>query len=254
MGIYKANSYNPITSIQAGLREATERGKLAGDKYRADADFWKGATEIGQKFADDMGKVGLNAYDMYVEQNDTPEARLAALEKERNEAVYEQQVKQRNRVNDYLMSGEHGTDRFRNPEIPQGVKSSELNSMDNYQKRDISTPVYNSTSWDMSNIDNDRTRPELYNGIESGVYKNYMDAIYGSKPEENEMMGYKRQNMDNYYPSDYLNYNNYLYGIYGPAYQPRMDMTGYNNMNNYYPTDVMAGYNPQDPKGKVYRR
>jgi hypothetical protein len=105
MGIYKANSFNPITSIQAGLREATERGKLAGDKYRADADFWKGATEIGQKFADDMGKVGLNAYDMYVEQNDTPEARLAALEAELAEAKYNEQVRQRNDVNDYLMSG-----------------------------------------------------------------------------------------------------------------------------------------------------
>jgi len=111
MGIYKANSYNPITSIQAGLREATERGKLAGDKYRADADFWKGATEIGQKFADDMGKVGLNAYDMYVEQNDTPEARLAALEQELAEAQriqnvqdkYNSQVSQRKAVNQYLM-------------------------------------------------------------------------------------------------------------------------------------------------------
>lgn len=111
MGIYKANSYNPITSIQAGLREATERGKLAGDKYRADADFWKGATEIGQKFADDMGKVGLNAYDMYVEQNDTPEAKLAALEEELAEAQriqnvqdkYNSQVSQRKAVNQYLM-------------------------------------------------------------------------------------------------------------------------------------------------------
>lgn len=111
MGIYKANSYNPITSIQAGLREATERGKLAGDKYRADADFWKGATEIGQKFADDMGKVGLNAYDMYVEQNDTLEAKLAALEEELAEAqriqdvqnMYNTQVSQRKAVNQYLM-------------------------------------------------------------------------------------------------------------------------------------------------------
>lgn len=111
MGIYKANSFNPITSIQAGLREATERGKLAGDKYRADADFWKGATEIGQKFADDMGKVGLNAYDMYTEQNDTPEARLAALEAELAEAQriqgiqdkYNSQVSQRKAVNQYLM-------------------------------------------------------------------------------------------------------------------------------------------------------
>ena len=111
MAIYKANSYNPITSIQAGLREATVRGKLAGDKYRAAADFWKGATEIGQKFADDMGKVGLNAYDMYVEQNDTPEARLAALEAELAEAQriqdvqdkYNTQVSQRKAVNQYLM-------------------------------------------------------------------------------------------------------------------------------------------------------
>lgn len=111
MAIYKANSYNPITSIQAGLREAMERGKLAGDKYRADANFWKGATEIGQKFADDMGKVGLNAYDMYVEQNDTPEARLAALEAELAEAQriqdvqnkYNTQVSQRKAVNQYLM-------------------------------------------------------------------------------------------------------------------------------------------------------
>ena len=102
MGIYKANSFNPITSIQAGLREATERGKLAGDKHRADADFWKGVTEIGQKFADDMNKVGLNAYDMYAEQNDTPEAKLASLEAELAEAKYNEQVRQRNDVNDYL--------------------------------------------------------------------------------------------------------------------------------------------------------
>lgn len=254
MGIYKANSFNPITSIQAGLREATERGKLAGDKYRADADFWKGATEIGQKFADDMGKVGLNAYDMYAEQNDTPEAKLAALEQERNEAIYNQQVNQRNRVNDYLMSGEHGTDRFRSPEIPQGIKSGSLNSMDNYQKHEISTPNYNSTSWDMSNLNNDRTRQGLYGAIEDGVYKTYMDAIYGTRPEVNEMMGYTRNNMDNYYPSDYIDYNDYMYGIYGPAYSARNGMAGYTNMNGYTPSDVLANYNPQDNKGKVYRR
>ena len=171
MAIYKANSYNPITSIQAGLREATERGKLAGDKYRADADFWKGATEIGQKFADDMGKVGLNAYDMYVEQNDTPEARLAALEAELAEAMYNEQVeqrnavndyieaartkgiqdkynsqvKQRNRVNEYLMDGIN-TDTFRKPEIPvtygPSLAETYANDMQGYRPADTGYSTY----------------------------------------------------------------------------------------------------------------
>lgn len=153
MGIYKANSYNPITSIQAGLREATERGKLAGDKYRADADFWKGATQIGQKFAEDMGKVGLNAYDMYAEQHDTPEARLAALEQELAEAQhikdvqdkYNSQVKQRKRVNDYLMDGIN-TDTFRKPEVPvtYGPSLSETyaRDMQGYRPADTGYSTY----------------------------------------------------------------------------------------------------------------
>lgn len=129
MGIYKANSYNPITSIQAGLREATERGKLAGDKYRADADFWKGATQIGQKFAEDMGKVGLNAYDMYAEQHDTPEARLAALEQELAEAKYAKQVEQRNAVNDYIEA-----ERIKGIQDKYNSQVGQRQSMDKYLK------------------------------------------------------------------------------------------------------------------------
>lgn len=114
MGIYNSNAYNPMGAIQAALNNVNEQNRIRNE-------FWKRNGEIWSNFAKEMGSMGGRLVDAYQANKESPEARLAALEQERNEAIYNQQVEQRQRVNDYLMNGEHGTDMFRRPEIPVQV-------------------------------------------------------------------------------------------------------------------------------------
>lgn len=98
MGIYNSNAYNPMGAIQAALNNVNEKNRIKNE-------YWKRNGEIWSNFAKEMGSMGGRLVDAYQANKESPEARLAALEQERNEAIYNQQVEQRKDVNDYLMSG-----------------------------------------------------------------------------------------------------------------------------------------------------
>lgn len=112
MGVYSSNTYNPLGSIQAALNNVNERNRIKNE-------YWKRKGEIWSNFAQDMGKLGTRMIDGFMagsESNDpnSAEARLAALEEELKEAEeaeriqaiqdkYNEQVAQRQAVNQYLM-------------------------------------------------------------------------------------------------------------------------------------------------------
>ena len=98
MGIYNTNAYNPMGAIQAALNNVTERNRIKNE-------YWKNKGQIWSNLANNLASIGGRTLDAYQAEQESPEARLAALEQERNEAIYNQQVEQRKDVNDYLMSG-----------------------------------------------------------------------------------------------------------------------------------------------------
>lgn len=102
MGVYSSNTYNPLGSIQAALNNVNEKNRIKNE-------YWKNKGQIWSNFAQDMGKLGnrmldgIIAYSEGYDAND-PEARLAALEKELIEAKYNEQVAQRQAMDDYLQN------------------------------------------------------------------------------------------------------------------------------------------------------
>lgn len=100
MGIYNTNSYNPLGSIQAALNNVNEKNRIKNE-------YWKNKGQIWSNFAQNMGNIGnrmldgIVAYSEGYDAND-PEARLAALEEELIEAKYNEQVAQRQAMDDYL--------------------------------------------------------------------------------------------------------------------------------------------------------
>ena len=100
MGIYNTNSYNPLGSIQAALNNVNEKNRIKNE-------YWKNKGQIWSNFAQNMGNIGnrmldgIVAYSEGYDSND-PEARLAALEEELIEAKYNEQVAQRQAMDDYL--------------------------------------------------------------------------------------------------------------------------------------------------------
>ena len=102
MGIYNTNSYNPLGSIQAALNNVNEKNRIKNE-------YWKNKGQIWSNFAQNMGNLGnrmldgIVAYSEGYDAND-PEARLAALEKELIEAKYNEQVEQRQAMDDYLQN------------------------------------------------------------------------------------------------------------------------------------------------------
>lgn len=124
MGIYSNNMGNALGAIQAGINAANARAKAQGDYYRSLGQIWG---KVPGEIASYVGR----GYDAYQAQQESPEARLEALEAERNEAIYNQQVAQRQRVGEYLMSGRT------NPAYYDGrgfsVAQDATNSMDGYK-------------------------------------------------------------------------------------------------------------------------
>lgn len=100
MGIYNTNSYNPLGSIQAALNNVNEKNRIKNE-------YWKNKGQIWSNFAQNMGNIGnrmldgIVAYSEGYDAND-PEVRLAALEEELIEAKYNEQVAQRQAMDDYL--------------------------------------------------------------------------------------------------------------------------------------------------------
>ncbi len=100
MGIYNNNAYNPLGSIQAALNNVNEKNRIKNE-------YWKNKGQIWSNFAQNMGNLGnrmldgIVAYSEDYDAND-PEARLAALEEELIEAKYNEQVAQRQAMDDYL--------------------------------------------------------------------------------------------------------------------------------------------------------
>lgn len=102
MGIYNTNSYNPLGSIQAALNNVNEKNRIKNE-------YWKNKGQIWSNFAQNMGNIGnrmldgIIAYSEGYDAND-PEVRLAALEEELIEAKYNEQVAQRQAMDDYLQN------------------------------------------------------------------------------------------------------------------------------------------------------
>lgn len=123
MGIYNTNAYNPMGAIQAALNNVNERNRIKNE-------YWKNKGQIWSNFAKEMAGIGGRTLDAYQAEQESPEARLAALEQERNEAIYNQQVAQRQRVNDYLMNGKVVP--AYNDNYGFSVAQDATNSMDGY--------------------------------------------------------------------------------------------------------------------------
>lgn len=145
MGIYSNNMGNALGAIQAGINAANARAKAQGDYYRSLGQIWG---KVPGEIASYVGR----GYDAYQAQQESPEARLQALEAERNEAIYNQQVAQRRRVNDYLMSNHEEIPTFSNPResgrfVIDGPSLAETyaNAMREYRPNDNGYNAYKNT-------------------------------------------------------------------------------------------------------------
>ena len=104
MGIYNTNTYNPMGAIQAALNNVNERNRIKNE-------YWKNKGQIWSNLANNLASIGGRTLDAYQAEQESPEARLAALEEELTEAQriqgiqdkYNSQVSQRQAVNQYLM-------------------------------------------------------------------------------------------------------------------------------------------------------
>lgn len=99
MGIYNNSSFNPLGAIQAAISNANAAAQIRGNEIRRQGDIWS-------KFASDMGSMGGRLLDAYQAQQESPEARLQALEAELQEAeraeALKQAILQRRAERDYV--------------------------------------------------------------------------------------------------------------------------------------------------------
>lgn len=123
-GIYQRDNIN-YPSILAAMAQARARSaEREGDTIRKTGEIWGNAV-------DKLGGIGARTMDYLQAMRESPEARLKKLEEERNRAIYEQQVRQRNDVNEYLMSGR--VPEAYNDTMGFSVAQESANGMDGYQ-------------------------------------------------------------------------------------------------------------------------
>lgn len=123
-GIYQRSNIN-YPSILAAMAQARARSaEREGDRVRKTGEIWGNTVNK-------LGEIGARSMDYLQAMNESPEARLQKLEEERNNAIYEQQMRQRNDVNEYLMSGR--VPEAYNDTMGFSVAQEAANGMDGYQ-------------------------------------------------------------------------------------------------------------------------
>ena len=105
MGIYNTLTYNPLGSIQTAISNVNERNRIKRDYWKNKADIWSNSIK-------GLASIAGKALDYYQAYKEDPETKLAALQKELEEAEhlkevqdkYNQQVAQRKAFDEYANS------------------------------------------------------------------------------------------------------------------------------------------------------
>lgn len=104
MGIYNTLTYNPLGSIQTAISNVNERNRIKRDYWKNKADIWSNSIK-------GLASIAGKALDYYQAYKEDPETKLAALQKELEEAEhlkevqdkYNQQVAQRKAFDEYAL-------------------------------------------------------------------------------------------------------------------------------------------------------
>lgn len=104
MGIYNTLTYNPLGSIQTAISNVNERNRIKRDYWKNKADIWSNSIK-------GLASIAGKALDYYQAYKEDPETKLAALQKELEEAEhlkevqdkYNQQVEQRKAFDEYAL-------------------------------------------------------------------------------------------------------------------------------------------------------
>ena len=149
MGIYTGNSYNAMGAIQAALNNIAERNRIK-------REYWKTKGDVWSNFANQMGKMGGRIVDAYSAGSEgydanSPEARLAALQKELEEAKeaeriqaietkYNEQVAQRQAMDEYLKNAAQQQNIPVEPSVWNGYDNVDLD--ENLYRKAINGGLY----------------------------------------------------------------------------------------------------------------
>ena len=110
MGVYNTLTYNPLGSIQTAISNVNERNRIKRDYWKNKADIWSNSIK-------GLASIAGKALDYYQAYKEDPETKLAALQKELEEAEhlkavqhlkevqdkYNQQVAQRKAFDEYAL-------------------------------------------------------------------------------------------------------------------------------------------------------
>ena len=99
MAIYDRSNIDYSGMIRDMINARTAKAKIAADNIRRQGELWG-------NFAKDMGAMGARTLDAYQAYQESPEARLKALEQElqeaQNEQKYNEQVAQRRAFDEFV--------------------------------------------------------------------------------------------------------------------------------------------------------
>lgn len=79
MGIYNTLTYNPLGSVQTAISNVNERNRIKRDYWKNKADIWSNSIK-------GLASIAGKALDYYQAYKEDPETKLAALQKELEEA------------------------------------------------------------------------------------------------------------------------------------------------------------------------
>ena len=94
-GIYDRSNIDYSGMIRDMINTKTAGAKIAADNIRKQGELWG-------NFAKDMGAMGARTLDAYQAYQESPEARLKALEQELQEAQYNEQVAKRRAFDEFV--------------------------------------------------------------------------------------------------------------------------------------------------------
>ena len=99
MGVYQRDNINYQNIIDSMIKNRQVGGKIKGDNWRKQGEIWS-------NFTKEMGQMGGRMLDAYQANQEDPNVRLKALEEELRQAEieekYNEQVKQRQAVDEYI--------------------------------------------------------------------------------------------------------------------------------------------------------
>ena len=145
MGVYNTLTYNPLGSIQTAISNVNERNRIKRDYWKNKADIWSNSIK-------GLASIAGKALDYYQAYKEDPETKLAALQKELEEAEhlkavqhlkevqdkYNQQVAQRKAFDEYALrdKGVYEAEHLKEVQDKYNQQVAQRKAFDEYALRD----------------------------------------------------------------------------------------------------------------------